>query len=503
METDPVEYRNAENNKLRYCYYRRSGEKPIYSIPAFFLCCFLLFLGTKLSAEQKPIAAEEGSMVVGIAQVDITPNGPIRLAGYGGRNTESEGVIQRLNAKALAFGSDAQGPSVLITVDLIGIPGHITEQLADRLSKKVGLDPRQLVICASHTHSGPEVGNLLNHFNGALPAEHLARIALYLEQLTPKLEQLAIAALKDRSPAKVSWGQGEVGFAMNRRQVENGQWTGFGPVPNGPVDHSMPLMSITDLDGKLRAVLVNYACHGTTLGGDINQIHGDWMGEAQRLIESRHPEATALVAIGCGADADPEPRLRIEHTTLHGQAIADEVERLLATPLQPLTVPPKGSRKEIELPYAHTPDMKELAQQTQMEGAKGYYAQVALDRFARGEAIPTSLTYPVQTWTFGQELAMIFLAGEVVVDYSLRLKKELGADRLWINAYSNYVPSYIASSRVIREGGYEAERSMYSYDRPSPFAEEVEDIIIEAVYSLLPASYKPKAKKKTNGRGKN
>jgi hypothetical protein len=62
------------------------------------------------------------------------------------------------------------------------------------------------------------------------------------------------------------------------------------------------------------------------------------------------------------------------------------------------------------------------------------------------------------------------MTGEVVVDYSLRLKKELGPDKLWVNAYSNDVPCYIASRRVIGEGGYEVDYSMYSYNSPSRFS---------------------------------
>lgn len=85
---------------------------------------------------------------------------------------------------------------------------------------------------------------------------------------------------------------------------------------------------------------------------------------------------------------------------------------------------------------------------------------------------------------------MVNLAGEVVVDYAVRLKNSLGADNVWMNAYANDVPSYIASARVIGEGGYEAEGSMYWYDKPSPFKEEVEDIVINAVFDQLPDSYK-------------
>ena len=455
------------------------------------LICSLLFLlmatGNKLQAQN--LSRSDGMMEVGVARIDITPEGPIRLAGYGARpKSEADQIIHRLSAKALAFGSDSQGASLLITVDLVGIPKHITQKLAKQLSEKVALDPAQLVICASHTHGGPEVGNLLNilQYRGEtfsdslLAVDQLVHISKYTEQLSQKLEEVALAALENRVLSLVAWGQGEVGFAKNRR------------TPGGPVDSALPMMRITDPSGDLKAVLVNYACHGTTLGGEVNQLHGDWMTEAQLMIESNHAGAVAMVAIGCGADANPEPRGKMEHISLHAKAISDEVNRLLDSPLKPLTQVPVGKIKWINLPFAKVPTIPELITQTEDKTVKGYFARLALDRIARGQTIPAELSYPVQTWTFGNELAMVNLAGEVVVDYSLRLKKELGAERLWLNAYSNDVPCYIASRRVIREGGYEAVSSMYYYDKPSPFSEEVEDLIIHAVHDLLPATFTQK-----------
>ncbi|MFA6947097.1 MAG: neutral/alkaline non-lysosomal ceramidase N-terminal domain-containing protein, partial [Pedobacter sp.] len=255
------------------------------------------------------IKTPKGTMLIGVSAIDITPEGPILLAGYGGRKSESEGVLQPLRAKALAFGSDSEGPSVLITVDLIGIQYYMTKEVAKRLSDKIGVDPSRFVISTAHTHTGPEIGNLLNHFARQLPPEEIGRIDKYLEILTKKLEQVSIEALNARRPAKVAWGQGKVGFAMNRRKVVNGKSAGMTPVPEGPVDHALPLLRITDLDGKLRAVMVSYACHGTTLGPDINKIHGDWIGEAQKFIEEKNPGAIAMVSLGCGADANPEPRV--------------------------------------------------------------------------------------------------------------------------------------------------------------------------------------------------
>src|SRR5207247_9962456 len=89
-------------------------------------------------------------------------------------------------------------------------------------------------------------------------------------------------------------------------------------------------------------------------------------------------------------------------------------------------------------------------------GIVGYQARKNLARLDRGEKLPTALPYLVQTWNFGNELAMVFLPGEVVVDYSLRLKKEFEVTRLWVNAYANDAPCYIPSRRILQEGGSEA-----------------------------------------------
>ena len=84
---------------------------------------------------------------------------------------------------------------------------------------------------------------------------------------------------------------------------------------------------------------------------------------------------------------------------------------------------------------------------------------------------------------------MVFLGGEVVVDYALRLKWETDASRVWVTAYSNDVPCYIASKRVLDEGGYEADMSMVFYGRPARFAPETEDLIVRTVHELLPAAF--------------
>src|SRR5204862_6523552 len=108
----------------------------------------------------------------------------------------------------------------------------------------------------------------------------------------------------------------------------------------------------------------------------------------------------------------------------------------------------------------------------------GYHAKKNLARLDHGETLPKTLSYYVQTWNFGDDLAMVFLSGEVVVAYALRLKQEFDPSRLWVTAYANYVPCYIPSRRILNEGGYEAESSLWYYDRPARLASEVEELIV-------------------------
>jgi neutral ceramidase len=447
----------------------------------------LLTSGPVLGVKKQPL------IDVGVAKIDITPSRPIRLTGYSDRNDPFEGVHHRLWGKALAFGNAKDGYSVLLTVDLLGIPGRITDHVRKELAKAIQVRPEQVTICASHTHSGPQLGSIVSHFHKPLSPDELAEVALYSQGLIPKLTEVSLEAIRSIAPALVSWGQGEVGFAVNRRGHIR---------PNGPVDHAMPLMKITDPEGKVRAVLVSYACHAVTLGPLNNVIHGDWVGEAQLQIEQQLPEgAIAFVSVGCGADQNSHPRMDtkqpendLKNARIQGKSIADEVSRLVASAeLKPIKRAPKGQLSTIDLEFAEMPDPVKLAEDAKGSGRTSNYSNLMLGKMARSE-MPEKIVYPIQVWNFGNELAMVFLAGEVVVDYSIRLKKEIGQHRIWVNAYANDMPCYIPSLRVLREGGYEAETAMIGYEKPSKFKEDVEEKIIDQVHRLLPRPFKPTKK---------
>ncbi len=453
------------------------------------LTAFLLLCSSSYS--QSPNGNVAGTMQVGIARVDITPVESIRLTGYAARGKgETSSVLNRLSAKALAFGIGKQ-TSILITVDLVGINKRLTGEVVEQLSKKAGLTPAQIVICASHSHGSPEVGNLINilqcrgdyptnfSFNDSLVnLEQLIHIARFNEQIVDKMVEVALAALNDRKPSLVAWGQTKASFAVNRRPL------------GGPVDHTLPVLRVTDPNGRVKAILINYASHGITLGPEVNSVHGDWMGEAQNQLEAKYPGSVAMVSVGCAGDSHPGQQGKMEYLKSQGQEITNNVDQLLKSKLTALNSPPVGIMKWIKLPFAKVPTIAELIPLTKDKTIKGYYARLALERLVRGEDLPRELDYPVQVWNFDNKMLMLNMGGELVVDYSIRLKRELGADRLWINAYSNDVSCYIPSRRILAEGGYEPDVSMYWYNMPSPLSENVEDQIVKTVLELIPASFK-------------
>lgn len=430
---------------------------------------------------------------VGLAKVDVTPAYPIRLSGYNSRTTESEGVEQPLYAKAIAVREDADhAPVVLVSVDSIGVSADMTEAVAARLAAKHQVPRANVVVCATHTHTGPasaKVAHLI--LAPPTPAEHVATVERYTKELTAQLGDAAEAAIADLRPARVEWAVGRVTFAMNRRVLKDGHWTGFGDVPDGPVDHSLPALFVYEpgAKAKLRGVLINYACHCTTLGGKFMKLHGDWAGAFGEQWEREHAGCTALVSIGCGADANPAPRGDYQQAREHGAAVAREVASLLKAKKTPLAGPIATRRETFDLPLAELPTRAEFEQRTKQKGPIAFHAKLNLERMDRGEQLPTAVPYSAQSWTFGNALAMVFLPGEVVVDYQLRLKRELDGKRLWVNAYSNDSPCYIASKRVLAEGGYEVDSSMYYYDRPQHFAPEVEQLIIDRVRTIVPKSF--------------
>jgi hypothetical protein len=417
----------------------------------------------------------------GVARIKITPDGPIWMSGYANRTKPSEGVLQELWAKALAI-DDGKGRVVIVTTDLIGLPRVLSDMVAARVQKQHGLDRSRLLLNSSHTHTGPVVRpNLATMYD--LDAENQRRLDAYSRKLTEDLVNVVGAALADLKPAKLTYGSGTTGFAINRREATP-KGVRIGLAPQGPVDHQVPVVRVTRLDGSLAAVLFGYACHNTTLTGEFYQISGDYAGFAQTAIEKAHSGTTAMFLMLCGADQNPNPRSTLDLAGRHGEALAAEVSRVLSGPMTDIRGAVRAAYRTIDLEFAsHTRETFET-EMAQGNAARKRRAFEMLKAYDDGRPVRRA-PYPVQAVRFGKDLTVVALGGEVVVDYPLRIAREYPRERLITAGYSNDVMCYIPSLRVLREGGYEANDSMIYYGQPGPFAENVEESVMSGVHSVL------------------
>src|SRR5262249_36314422 len=133
----------------------------------------------------------------------------------------------------------------------------------------------------------------------------------------------------------------------------------IGSNPDGPVDHSVPVLDVRDAKGKLVAVVFGYACHNTTL--DFYRWCGDYAGYAQEELEKRHKGAVALFWSGCGGDANPMPRRKLELAKKYGKELADTVDGVLKGKRTEVTGKLATRYAVITLAYDKLPTKEDLA----------------------------------------------------------------------------------------------------------------------------------------------
>jgi len=280
----------------------------------------------------------------------------------------------------------------------------------------------------------------------------------------------------------IHWAIGKAGFAVNRREYTlDGVIIGCNPI--GPTDHDVPVLRVSREDGSTKAVLFGYACHNTVL--DFCEFSGDYAGYAQLALEERIPGMLSLFVSGCGGDQNPLPRRSVELAMKYGQDLADSVLETFHMESSWIHGPIDAVYEEIPLPLRYQAFRKELDEQ--IKGGNEYLRRTAgrlLNKLkARGDE-PASYPYPIQIWRFSDTLQVTALGGEVVVDYSLRLKHELGRERHFVVAYANDVMGYIPSLRILNEGGYEPDFSMVYYGLSGTWAPQIEGAIVDAVHRL-------------------
>lgn len=421
----------------------------------------------------------------GVATAVVTPETKVWLAGYGTKRPP-DGKLHDLWMKALALEDDKGRRAVLVTSDFQGVPKEMSDRVFARLKKELKLGREQVMITFSHNHCGPRLGlDLVDYY--PVEAEQVKLVDEYTAAMEARMVGMIAKALANLAPATLRTGRGSTTFAVNRRNNPEGR------VPEliakgelkGPVDHAVPVLTVTGKGGKLTAVLFGYACHPTTLS--FTKWCGDYPGFAQVALEKSHPGAAAMFVNTCGGDQNPLPRRKVELCEKYGAMLAAAVEDVLKQPLTEVGPGLKMAFEMIDLSYEKVITRPELLTAAKDSNAvKKRWADRMLGKLDAGETFAPSYPYPLHAWRLGDTL-MIGMGAETVVDYALRFKAKYGRDT-WVLGYADDMIAYIPSRRVWAEGGYEGGPNLFEYGRPAlRWAGDVEERVAAGVERVVKA----------------
>lgn len=443
-----------------------------------------LFISLILST---PGIAQENKTTwrAGVSKAVITPETSVWLAGYGSKRAP-DGKLHDIWMKSLALEAPDGKRAILVTSDFQGVPKEMSDAVFLILKKKHNLERHQVMITFSHNHCGPRLGlDLVDYY--PIEAEQVKLVDEYTDLMVRKMADMIGESITNLAPASLKMGEGHATFAVNRRNNKEAEVPSIiakGEPLKGPVDHTVPVMTVTGTDNNLIAILFGYACHPTTL--NFTKWCGDYPGFAQILIEKNHPGALAMFVNTCGGDQNPLPRRQVELCEKYGKMLADGVEEAIRKPLKTIQPALKTSFELIELPYEKIITRPELEVATRDANAvRKRWAERMIKKLDAGEKFATSYPYPLHAWKLGNEMLMIGMGAETVVDYALRFKAEFGKGT-WVCGYVDDMIAYIPSRRVWAEGGYEGGPNLYEYGRPAlRWAADNEELIAGKIKKLV------------------
>lgn len=264
---------------------------------------------------------------VGYCRINITPFEPVPLAGYGNTSMRvSQNILSELYATCIAFTDEADNTVLMFHNDLISGGKRISEPCRNAISKATGIPISNIMIGATHTHSGPDTANL-----------NFDSIHRYLRYLPSQLTFCAEAALADRKEATMFIGKTETkGLNFVRHYVlEDGTFKGdnFGDLNDSPfaghttqADPEMRIVKFVREGGK-DVVLVNWQTHPHRTGGSKKyDVSADIVGAMRDVVEAKW-DCKFIYFTGGGGNVNPHSRIPEENITAdfleQGKAMAE------------------------------------------------------------------------------------------------------------------------------------------------------------------------------------
>lgn len=382
--------------------------------------------------------AQPGALKVGLATVNITPEGPVCMAGFAARKEPSEGAYADIHASCVVL-DNAVTRVAFVAIDVCKI-GIAQMDKVRAAAEHAGIPAQHVMINSSHTHSGPTIIGSQNPD--------------YLPVFEEKVCGLLQKAVDDLREARLDYTGGTCTMAVNRRHLDaEGKCIGMRPMPGKEIDPAVPILRVLTPDGTVRAVIFGYACHPSTRTD--RQIGPDYPGPAREWIKAAYPESLPVFLQGCGGDIKPRyclPDGRFGYVLLDARETVRELGHELGRAVvTALTVPPEPVPAD----------------------GSGEVVLGGLTRLIRvpDKGDPEDKSHEIYNgaWRVGD----VYFFGsqcELCSQIGLRIKRELTDLRVWPNGYTHWGGGYIVDAAQFPEGGYEVNQTVC--------APETEDIIV-------------------------
>ena len=273
---------------------------------------------------------------IGVARQDITPPVGIYARNWGASSHDrAEGVHRPLTLTALTLQSSDAPPLVLVAMDGTWWKTHEDEWVVrSGVLDALSLDPVRMMLHLSHTHAGAS----LSRRDGDKPGGD--RLAPYLEKVRDAAIAATQQAMQTCGQATLTWDQGTCPLARNRGYFDAERqrfFCGFNPA--GQADDTLVVGRVTGANGNVRATLVNYACHPTTLAWENRLLSPDYVGAMREVLEQRFPGAPCLYLQGASGELAPREQYvaDTEIADAHGRQLGYSALAVLEGMLPPMT----------------------------------------------------------------------------------------------------------------------------------------------------------------------
>jgi len=242
----------------------------------------------------------------GVARADITPPIGIYARNWGAANHDAaEGIHRSLSVNALVISNSEKGdPLIIVEADLGWWRNlELERKFRDTILKELDLDESRFIFSLTHTHSAsaaPLTDQIEEEWDGG---EFLRP---YLEKVRQSTMDVIRRAMDSARPVILEWRSGKCTLATARDLQDpetKRRICGFDP--GSEADDTLLVGRVTDSDGKIVAVIANYACHPTTLAWDNVAISPDFIGAMRETIEDQCLSAQAFFLQGASGELSP------------------------------------------------------------------------------------------------------------------------------------------------------------------------------------------------------